>query len=183
MNKIMNLLSFTLTLCLIVPAAFAAPKGDNKSIKKTAVSKTRQKAIGKKLTQKDRKNIKRLIKKNKKNSKLKKFKFKKLTTDKARKTRIKKMDAAMRSASANFDQNQKAAFKVWSELSASEKDAVVSSQGKMSLGYYPAVALAIGVANLVVGVVRENERENERGGESETKTGTEADALNNALDF
>ena len=191
MKKLMlKALSLVLASSMVVTPAMAAPKVGKDPIRKNVkatdaqgVTQKRDKVIKKKITKKEFKHVDSLINKNKKREKLKKFKFKKLKSAKARKARIKKMDAMLKSAQKNFNADEKAAYKVWSQLTPQEKDSVVSSQGSRALGYVPAVALAIGVVTLARSVYKERERENERAGNNGVQGSDSAEDLNKALDF
>ena len=191
MKKLMlKTLSLVLASSMVMTPAMATPKVKKDLIKKNVkatdapgVTQERDQIIKKKLTKAELKRIDSLINKNKKREKLKKFKFKKLKTEKARKARIQKMDAMLKSAQANFNADEKAAYKVWSQLTVDEKKSVISSHTSRALGYVPAVALGIGLITLARAVVKEGEREDERGGDNSVQEGNEMDALNKALDF
>ena len=187
---LLKALSLALASSMVITPAMAAPKVSKDPIRKNVkasdaqgVTQKRDRAIKKKVTKKEFKRVDSLINKNKKREKLKKFKFKKLKSAKARKARIKKMDAMMKSAQKNFSADEKAAYKVWSQLTAKEKDAVVSSHSSRSLGYIPGVALAIGVVTLARAVYKEYEREEEIKGTNGVQDTNDVDNLNKALDF
>ena len=187
---LLKALSLALASSMVVTPAMAAPKVSKDPIRKNVkatdaqgVTQKRDRAIKKKVTKKEFKRVDSLINKNKKREKLKKFKFKKLKSAKARKARIKKMDAMMKSAQTNFNADEKAAYKVWSQLTANEKDAVISSHSSRALGYIPGVALAIGLVTLARSVYKEYEREEEIKGTNGVQDSNEMDNLNKALDF
>ena len=187
---LLKALSLVLASSMIVTPAMAAPKVGKDRIRKNVkatdaqgVTQKRDRAIKKKVTKKEFKRVDSLINKNKKREKLKKFKFKKLKSAKARKARIKKMDAMMKSAQKDFNADEKAAYKVWSQLTAKEKDDVVSSHSSRALGYVPGVALAIGLVTLGRAVYKEYEREEEIKGTDGVQDTDEMDNLNKALDF
>ena len=95
------------------------------------------------------------------------------------------MDAMMKSAQKNFNADE-SAYKVWSQLTPKEKDAIVSSHSSRSLGYIPHVALAIGLITLGRAVLKEWEREDERGGDKDdddVEDTKDAENLNKVLDF
>ena len=144
------------------------------------MTQKRDRVIKKKVTKKEFKRVDSLINKNKKREKAQEVQIQEIEVGKAQ-ARIKKMDAMMKSAQKNFNADERAAYKVWSQLTA-KKDAVVSSHDR-SLGYIPGVALAIGVVTLARAVYKEYEREEEVKGTDSVQDTNEMDNLNKALDF